>query len=824
MKPRESHPGPSPTGPSANRATGFFKQLDESGGLAALLLMAVTFLAYWPCLRGQFVWDDDSWTTSLAPYFKNSAGLLALWIHPTVLQQYIPLTGTTFWLDYQLWGFSTWPGIASEHHSAWHRRRAVLARLARWWGIPGAWLAGAILALHPVMVESAAWITERKNVLSVCLFLIALFAYGKFTRFWKEPEGDDLSGGRTPGQSFKNGRRRGDESQTISVKEGKVRDSSPRLPWEDGSSMGTYAAALLLFFAALLAKATTFSFPPLLLLLAWWKRGRLRWRADILPTVPFFTLAIGFGLFNSWIEKHQLGAQGSRWSFTLAERCLIAGRALWFYAGKLLWPANLCFVYPRWHIDSASPAQWLFPLAAVAALLALWLGRNRIGRGPAAAVLFFVGSLLPLLGFMNIYFMRYSFVCDHWVYLPSLGFIALAAALVARAAEKLRAPALQIIFAVIVLPVFATMTWRDSAEYANAEQLYSTTLARNPNATMAHINLAQFLIAVGRFDEAIGHLQTAIVLEPDEPIAHRKLGVALAQKGLTDDAIAEFQKAIALKPDFAGAYFSLGDAFYHQHRLTAAAAQFQKAVQFDTNYALAFNNLAAISLEQGRAAEAIAYDERAVAAVPDDPDAQSRLGLLLLDQGRLNDALPHLAKAAELRPEDAVLCNNFAHALLLSGQTDAALNLFRQALELQPNYRDAHYNLGDALSRKGLLDEAVVQFQQVVNMDPRSAEAHRSLGVVLFRQRRPADALTQLQQAVQLEPENVDACNSLAWFLATCPDSAFRNGPKASSSLPKPPTASPAARTRQCSRPWPPLTQHRAARWMPPMPPNAPWI
>ncbi len=738
MKPHESRPCPPPAGnASANRAPSLPQQLEASGGLAGLLLLLVTFVAYWPCLHGQFVWDDDSWTTSLAPYFRNVGGLVALWIHPTVLQQYIPLTGTSFWLDYQLWGFSTLP--YHVENIILHGLAAVLFwRVLRRLEIPGAWLAGAILALHPVMVESAAWITERKNVLSVVLFLTALFAYGRFTLFWKKP--DDAV---------------------------KPRD------WN------AYVTALLLFFAALLAKATTFPFPPLLLLLAWWKRGRILWRADVLPTVPFFVLAIGLGQFNSWIEKHHLGAQGSHWAFTLPERCLIAGRALWFYAGKLLWPANLCFVYPRWHIDSSSPAQWLFPAAAAAVLLALWLFRNRVGRGPAVAVFFFVGSLVPLLGFMNIYYMRYSFVCDHWVYLPSLGLIALAAALLDRFAEKIHAPAALVGFAVIVLPLFAVLTWRDSAMYANVEQLYNTTLARNPDATMAHINLAQFLIANERLDEAIGHLQTAVAQEPDEPIAHRKLGVAFSQKGLRSDAIAEFQKAIALKPDFAGAYFSLGDAFYHQGRLADAIAQFQKAVQFDTNFALAYNNLAAISLEQGRTAEAIAYDERAVAAQPNDSRAQSDLGQLLLGQGRISDALPYLAKAAELSPEDPVLCCNFANALLERGQTDAAINLFRQALELQPNYRDARFSLGEALRRKGLLDDAVAEFQKVVALDPRLAEAHCSLGITLFQQRRAADALAQFQQAVQLEPDNVDACNGLAWFLATCPDPAFRNPTKA---------------------------------------------
>ncbi len=708
--------------------------------LFSLLLLAATFLAYFPCLRGQFVWDDDSWTTGLQPYFESASGLLALWIHPTVLQQYIPLTGTSFWFDYRFWGFWTTP--YHIENILLHALAAILFwRALRRLEVPGAWLAGAIFALHPVMVESAAWITERKNVLSTVLFFSALFAYGKFTGFWAAADGKD----------------------------GKVEPTD----WK------AYIVALFLFCAALLAKATTFCFPPLLLLLAWWKRGRLQWRADIRPALPFFAVAVGMGLFNSWIEKHRLGAEGTMWSFTFPERILIAGRALWFYAAKLFWPADLCFIYPRWHINAGSLAQWLFPLAAAALVLGLWFGRNRLGRGPVVAVLFYGGALAPLLGFMNIYFMRYSFVCDHWSYLPSLGLIALVAAVAARIAQKFHATVAFRSLAVLLLGLFAVPTSRQCRMYLDVETLYRTTLERNPKTMMAHVNLAQFLITENRFNEAIDHLNTAIALEPSEALPHRKLGVAFAQENRYDDAIKEFQKALQLMPDYSGAYFSLGDAYFHQNRLAEAVEQFKLAIKYDPSFALAYNNLGAISLMQGQTDEATAYYRKAVEVQPMDTVALGNLARILLDQGRLNEALPYFEKAAELAPDDPVACNNFAHALLMKGQVDAAIMLLRQALELQPNYREAHFNLGEALQRKGQLDEAAQHLQTVVRLDPGSAEAHRSLGIVLFRQRRAAEAIAELEKAVQLAPDNADACNSLAWILATCPDPAVRNAPRA---------------------------------------------
>ena len=267
--------------------------------------------------------------------------------------------------------------------------------------------------------------------------------------------------------------------------------------------------------AALLAKATAFSLPAVILLIGWWKRGRIRWRADVLPTLPFFAVAIGLCLGTAWLEKNHVGAKGPEWVISFPERCLIAGRALWFYTGKLLWPANLCFIYPRWQLNAGSWWQWLYPVTAVGTLLALWLARGRIGRGPAAAALFFVGTLFPVLGFMNAYFMRYSFVCDHWVYLSSLGLIALAAGLVARAAEHLRIRAVLYGFAAVVLPVLAILTWRQCGIYADIETLWRDTLAKNPGAWLAHNNLGIVLWDEGKIQEAVEHCNEALRSSPD---------------------------------------------------------------------------------------------------------------------------------------------------------------------------------------------------------------------------------------------------------------------------------------------------------------------
>jgi hypothetical protein len=246
--------------------------------LLALGLGLAILFAYFPCLNGTFVWDDASWTLNLAKYFQGLSGLGTIWTHLTVLQQYYPLTGTCFWIDYQLWGFWTLPYHVENvllHILAAFLFFKLLDRLM----VPGASFAAALFALHPMMVESVAWITERKNVLSLVLFLAGLLSYGRFTAFWGAGA---ASGGKNPGIV---GRQ-------------------------------AYAYALLLFLAAYLAKATAFAFPAVVLLICWWKRGVLRWRQDVAPTLPFFAIGVGLGLLTFWVERNHVGAKGPDWDLS----------------------------------------------------------------------------------------------------------------------------------------------------------------------------------------------------------------------------------------------------------------------------------------------------------------------------------------------------------------------------------------------------------------------------------------------------------------------------------------------------------------------------
>ena len=647
---------------------GYLQSSLDGGWFFALLLVAATLLAYLPALWGQFIWDDDSWTTKVSGLLRDGSGLWTMWSKPGALQQYYPLTGTTFWFDYQLWGFWTLP--YHVENVLLHACAALLFwRLLLRLQAPGAWLAAAIFALHPVMLESAAWITERKNVLSLAFYLGALLAYGRFACFWKADNGATSPAATAPSRHW-----------------------------------GAYGLALLLFVAADLSKATAFSLPAVLLLVCWWKRGRIRWRGDVVPSLPFFAVAIGLGLVTVWLERNTVGAKGPEWAMSFPERCLIAGRALWFYAGHLLWPANLCFEYPRWHLDAGSFAQWLYPGTAIGLLAMLWLMCGRIGRGPATAAFFFAGTLFPVLGFLDAYYMRYSFVCDHWVYLSSLGLIALGAALVAEAVKRLGTPMLLYGSAAVLLAVLGALTWQQSKMYQDLETLWRTTVTKDPEAFLAQHNYASILSDRGQLDEAIAHFQKVLEIKPGFAETRNSLGIALGRKGQTDEAIRQFQEALRLKPD----------------------------------YALAHNNLGIVLLSKGQSDAAISQFQEAIRLRPDNAEAHNSLGVALGRKGQIDEALRQYQEAVRLKPDYTDAHYNFGVALLGEGQTDAAISQFQEVVRLKPDYAEAHNDLGIALVRRGQLDAAIRQFQEAVRLKPDYAFAHKNLARALGMKAAPA--------------------------------------------------------------------------------------
>ena len=605
-------------------------------------LLALVFVVYIPVLRtGGFIWDDPQYITG-NPLLRTWPGLLAIWIHPTASPQYYPIVHTTFWIEYHLVGLH--PLLYHADNILLHAVAAILLwRALTRLGMPAPWLAAAIFAVHPVQVESVAWITERKNVLSLVFYLLSFHAYWNFKdRF-------------------------------------RTRD---------------YLLALLLFIAALLSKSVTCSLPAAILLIVYWRTGRVRW-ADVRPLIPFFLLGAVMAVITSKIEKDHVGASGPEWDFTFADRCLIAGRALWFYAGKLVWPHLLVFIYPRWEGMSLSqrPGLIAFPLSALGAIAALWLLRRRIGRGPVVAALFFTGTVLPALGFINLYPMRYSFVADHFQYHASIGLIVLAAA----GLWHLRA-----IGCAVVLAGLGVLTWQQGYLYQNQLTLWKNTVEHNPHSWMAWGNLGDEYAALSnradlpqpQRDHDRAQARECYIelykLAPNQPLAHLKWGIVKEYDGDLDAAKSEFEKAIDLAPSFTIAMNSLGMLLMREHQPTAAMQRYQQAIELDPGYAEARVNYGDALLSQGDKDGAFAQYSEAAARRPDNVEAQFKLAnMLLTDDKRPDLAIPHYIAAVYADPNRADVRTNLAVALLEIGHFDEAREQCRAALQIDPNLPQA---------------------------------------------------------------------------------------------------------------------------------------
>jgi len=656
------------------------------GGLIILLV----FLAYLPTLRGGFIWDDDSYVTH-NPTLHDLGGLQRIWFKVGAVPQYYPLVHTTFWLEYHLWALN--PIGYHLINVLLHAVAAILLwQVLRRLQAPGAWLAAVIFALHPVEVESVAWVTERKNVLSAVFYFAAALAYLRFVA-WEKP------------------------------------DRQNRFRWH------WYLGALVLFLAALLSKTVTCSLPAVLLLVCWWKKGRVQ-RGDVMPLLPFFVVGVALGLMTAWIEKYHVGAQGADWSLTFADRCLIAGRALWFYAGKLVWPAPLTFIYPRWEIEPAVWWQWLFPIAAAGVVAGLWLARRRIGKGPLVAVLFFAGTLGPALGFVNVYPMRYSFVADHFQYLASVGLIILFAAGLNRAPRVIPAT---------LVVLLGALTWQQTGIYRDLETLWRDTLAKNPGCWMAQNNLGTVFADKGRYDEAIKYYRKAIQLNPNFSEAQYGLGLAFAAQGRLDEAIENYRKAIQINPDYRDALNDLGNALASKGRFDEAIGNYRKAIRINPNYAEARYNLGNALAAQGQLDEAIENYYKAIRINPNYAEAQNNLGIALADKGRFGEAIEAFRKAIQSKPDFSEALNNLGGVLLNQGRFDEAIENYRKAIQSKPNFSEALNNLGATLAAQGRYDEAIENYRK----------------------------------AIQSKPDFSEALNNLAWVLATCPDAGLRNGAEA---------------------------------------------
>jgi tetratricopeptide (TPR) repeat protein len=603
---------------------------------AAALLFCATLFAYWPALQGDLLWDDTAHLTQ--PELQSLHGLGRIWFDLGSTQQYYPLLHSAFWIEHRIWG----DALLGYHltNITLHALSAFLVvMIVRRLSLPGAWLAGFVFALHPVCVEAVAWISEQKSTLSGVFYLASALTYLRFDETRRRPH---------------------------------------------------YVLAFGLFLLALLTKTVTATLPAALLVVLWWQRGRLAWRRDVLPLVTWTALGASAGLFTAWVEKTYVGARGNDFALSFLDRFLVAGRAIWFYAGKVVWPANLIFSYPRWKIDPQVWWQYLFPAGVVALVVVLCLLARR-SRGPLAGFLFFAGTLFPVLGFLNVFPFRYSYVADHFQYLASLGIIVpVTSALMAAAGRMPPNKIGSIAFPAILLVTLGVFTWQQSGMYRDVETLYRETITRNPDSSFAHNNLGTVLFLMpGRLPDAIAEFEAALRIQPDNPEVHENMGNALAAlPGRLPDAIAEYQAALRFRPDFADAHDNLGNALSRiPRRLPEAVAEFQAALRLK----------------------------------PDFAEAHSNLGNALMQMpGRLPDAIAEYQAALRIKPDFAGVHFNLGNALIqIPGRLPDAIAEYEAALRIDPNLAEAHNNLGYALAQiPGRLPDAIAECEAALRIKP----------------------------------------------------------------------------------------------------------
>jgi tetratricopeptide (TPR) repeat protein len=436
----------------------------------------------------------------------------------------------------------------------------------------------------------------------------------------------------------------------------------------------TLGLSLFLFVFAILSKSVTATLPVALLAVVWWRRRNLEWRRDVLPLLPMVVAGIAAGLTTVWFERTLIGAEGAEFEFSFVERTLIAGRALWFYAASLAWPAGLSFNYPRWQVSQAIWWQYLFPLGVLTILGVLW--RLRL-RGALAGVLVFSIVLGPALGFVNVYPFRFSFVADHFQYHASVGLIALVAAAFARLATQRRAGPVTIRAGLAALCVMLlALTMPVAARYVDGPTLYQATIRETPDSWLAHNNLAALYVTgpAPNLPAAVTHARTALRLFPQYAEPRYNLAVALDDLGDTAGAIREYRALLDQLGEQSGFRLRrastnarLGFALARSGRPGEALAYLREAARLDPANALTLVNLGGALLEQRQFQEAQQALEQAVALDPSMVDAYYNLGAAYLAGGRPLDAVRAYEAGLRLRPGDPQLLAALARAKQMAG-------------------------------------------------------------------------------------------------------------------------------------------------------------
>ena len=721
--------------------------------LPALLLALAVIALYWPAARFDFINFDDPLYVADNDHVKQGLTWDGLrWAFTAFYaSNWHPLTWLSHMADCQFFGAH--PGAHHLVNVLFHAANtgllfALLRNLtgARWRSA----LVAGLFALHPLHVESVAWISERKDVLSTFFGLLCLMAYARYVG----------------------------KSRVHPPSPGSGATGSPK-------SKGYYFLALLFFALGLMSKAMLVTWPFVMLLLDWWPLQRFkvqgsgfRVRSLVVEKIPFFALAAAASVVT-FVAQRNGGAVVAMENLPLGERAGNAMISYCRYLGKTFWPTDMAVYYPHpghWPVSEVLLAGVL--LAGISALVFMRRRQPFMLMG----WLWFVGTLAPVIGLMQV---GQQAMADRYTYIPSVGILILTIWGAHELARRWRHQATVLSLAGTAAVVLcAVLTQRQLGYWQDSETLFRHALdvTRNnytaldnfgnalfdqgrideaicqfqealrlkPDDANAHYNLGAALGAKGQFDEAIIQFQTAIRLKPGDAWDYYDLGVALANKGQTDEAIRQFQTALRLKPDDAKARFNLANALAKKGQTDEAISQYSEALRLKPDYAIAHYNLGNVLDNKGRTDEAVREFQEAVRLKPDDADTHNALGAAFDEKGRVDEAIRQFQEAIRLKPDDAMAHNNLGSVFLNEGRTNEAIGQFQDAIRLKPDYANANNNLGYLWARRGEnLDQARALVEKAVQLEPKNAAFLDSMGWVLLKLNRPGEGLDYLLKAVE---------------------------------------------------------------------------
>jgi protein O-mannosyl-transferase len=631
------------------------------------LIIVIALLAFFPSLNGGFIWDDYRLITENRLIHAHN-GLYHFWFTTQAID-YWPMTYSTFWGEWRLWGMN--PIGYHVTNLFLHIITSLLIWLIlRKLSIPGAFFAAMIFLIHPVNVESVAWIAQRKNLLAMLFFLLAIFFYLKT---------------EIPSPSSHN--------QTSSF-------------W--------YWLSLLTFILSMLSKGSVVVLPVLLLGITWWSRPLEK--RDLARIAPFFISALLFTIVNIWFQRHGQDVVIRNAGFV--ERLLGAGNVVWFYLYKAILPLNLSFVYPQWRVQADHPLWWLPLSAALTVTAVLWVYRRKWSRPLLFAWAFFCVSLVPVLGITDVYFMKFSLVSDHYQHIAIIGVVVTAAAGWGVWRDRMR-DAVRIgadCVAVAVICTLFSLTWQQCGLYHDEITLYKDTLQKNPDCWMIHNNLGLALQNAGRPEEAIEHYQQALRLKIDYYEAYYNLGNALVQIGQPKEAIKRYDQALSFNPNYILANINMGNALTEIGQPQEAIRYYKIAIRLNPDFAETYYDLGNVYVRLGKPQEAIEYFNQALKIKPDYLQAHNNLGAALAESGQLEKAIEHFHQTLQLSPDDPDTHFNLASTLIQAGQPREAIKHFIKAIEADPEYVDAYFSLALTYAQINRSKEAINTAQKALRI------------------------------------------------------------------------------------------------------------